>query len=213
VTFADLHDAGRILADSLQHHRSDRHAIVLGIVRGGVPVAFEVARALGLPLDLVLRRTLLQDPSGDSIRAVRVAGTLISHPDLERVARSSGTVEAGFLRDAIEDLTQREAMCRGTRPAPDLAGRTVLLVDNGVRTGKTMRASIQALRSVAPARIVAAVPVGSAEAVRAVGSFADEMICLATPDPFGHVGMYYRRFAVPNEKEIGRLLDECNGDR
>jgi predicted phosphoribosyltransferase len=201
--FDDLGTAGRALALSLEHHRGAGNAIVLGIVRGGVPAAREVANGLGLSFDLVLLRALLQCLSGDLIFAARVAGTLVLDDGLP----ASPSVEATFVVEALEALAQRELLCRGERSPLDVANRTVLLIDNGMRTGRTMSAAVRAVRKLGPSRIVAATPVAAISARAVVGPLADELVCLATPDPFPHVGMYYGNFDVPKDEQIRSLVE------
>jgi predicted phosphoribosyltransferase len=209
VKFADLQSGGRAVAAELEHYRHAENAIVLGIIRGGVAVAFEVARAFELPLDLVLLRRMMERLPGPPVCAARVAGALVLLDDelTAMTGHPPKTVEEIFVADALEELKHREQVCRGSRPAVHIAGKTVLLVDNGMRTGGTMRLAINAVRRLAPARIVAAVPAGSAEAVALVTPLADEMICLWSPQPFGHVGMCYKRFDVGNEQQIVEFLD------
>ena len=184
--FDDLRAGGQALADVLAGHRTDRNAIVLGIVRGGVYAALKVARSLDLSLDLVLGRALIQDPSGDLLRAVCVAGTLVL--DNRCAALPAGSPERAFLDDALSGLAAREALCRGTRVPARIAERTVLLIDNGMRTGQTMAAAIDAVRTMNPARIIATTPVGTASAVALVGALAENVHCLVTPATLGKRG-------------------------
>jgi predicted phosphoribosyltransferase len=205
--FADPRDAGRRLASRLGECAGLEGAVVLGLARGGVPVAFEVARGLGLPLDLVLLRRLLV-PHGilDPVCAVSVAGSLFLDEGLK--ADAAGGAQERFVAAALEEFAARELACRGRRPALALQGRSVLVVDNGIRTGSTMRAALRALRAQGPARIVVAVPVAAPEARAAVEPLADELVCLAWPHPFGHVGIWYADFQRPGEEEIRELLSQ-----
>ena len=202
--FDELRTGGRALADLLATYQSDRDAIVLGIIRGGVYAAVEVARSLDLPVDLVVGRAVLQDPSGDLVRATRIAGTLALDERCD--ALPAGSPERAFLDDTLSVLAAREACCRGARPPARIAGRTVLLIDNGMRTGRTMAAAIQAVRSMDPARIVAATPVGTASAVAHVASLADEVRCVVTAPVLGNVAMAYARFDVPLDSQISAIL-------
>lgn len=207
MKYPDLRSGGVALAAALApYHRAD-DTIVLGIVRGGVALADEVARTLALPLDLVLLRVMMERLPGPPLCAARVAGTLVLDDELRAMANPPVTIEEIFVADALEVFARRELDCRGTRAPASVAGMTVLLVDNGLRTGGTMRAAIRGLRRLGPARIVAAVPVGAEEAVAMVRPLADELICLASPAPFGHVGLWYQRFDVGSEADIRRLLD------
>ena len=209
--FDDLQAGGRALAEVLTAYRTDRDAIVLGIVRGGVYAALEVACALDLPLDLVLRRALFKNASGDLLCAVRAAGTLI--PDERYAGLPPGSPERTFLDDALSQLAAREQVCRGARPPPCLAGRTVLVIDNGIRTGQTMAAAIRAVRTMGPGRIVAAIPAGTPSAVEQVTTLADDLSCLVTSASLGNVAMAYRRFDVPDEARIRDLVDAAASAR
>ncbi len=207
IGFADLRTGGQALAKALAGHHNDRNAVVLGIVRGGVPAAFEVAHALGVVLDVVLVRTLIKRASGEWLRAARVAGTPVMDAPLEALA--TGSIERVVVSEGVRELAEREARCRGARPATCLAGRTVLLIDNGMRTGQTMAAAIRAVRTMNPARIVAAAPVGTPSATTVAGALADQLHCLVTSDMFGNVAMGYRRFDVPDEARCRTLLDRA----
>ena len=203
--FDDLRAGGRALAEVLTEYRTDRDALVLGIVRGGVPAALEVARSLDLPLDHVLGRALLQDASGDLLRATCVAGTLVLDERCDELP--AGSPERAVLDGALSALTAREALCRGTRAPARIAERTVVLIDNGMRTGQTMAAAIRAVRTMSPRRIVAAIPAGTPPAVELVNTMAEESFCLMTSAAFGNVAMAYRRFDVPDESRIRELFD------
>jgi putative phosphoribosyl transferase len=207
MKYADLRSGGVALAAVLTQYRAAENTVVLGIVRGGATLATEVARALGLPLDLVLLRSMMQRLPEPPLCAARVAGTQVLDEELEKIASASETVEGQFVADALAALTERDRACRGNRGERELAGRTVLLVDNGMRTGGTMRNSIRMTRALSPARIISAVPTGSAEAVSMVTPLADEVICLSSPAPYPHVGMFYTRFDVGDEREILAMLD------
>ena len=204
--FDDLRAGGRALADTLTEYGADRDAIVLGIVRGGVYAALEVARSLDVSLDLVLGCALIQDPSGDLLRAVRVAGTVVV--DDRCGALPVGSPERACLEDALSALTARELICRGTRAPARIAGRTVLLVDNGMRTGQTIAVAIRAVRLMDAGRVIAAAPVGAASAVADVARLADEVHCIVTPSVLGNVAMAYLRFDVPLDSEIATIVGQ-----
>jgi len=201
--FADLQSAGNALVSVLEPYRRDRSALVLGIVRGGVPAAFQVAGALDLPLDIVLVRPLVKQTSGDLSRAVRVAGTLVVNDH----GPQHNPVEGVFVAEALATLAAREAACRGTRPPGSIAGRTVLLIDNGMRTGQTMGSALRAVRSLNPGRVVAAVPVSSPSAVALVGDLTDHLHYVIVSPALGNVAMAYERFDVPDEAAIVKMLD------
>jgi putative phosphoribosyl transferase len=208
VTFADLSAGGRELADSLTAYGTDRDALVLGIVRGGVRAAFEVASTLDLPLDILLLKPLMTRAPGELLRATSVAGTLVLDEGCR--ALTPGSVEHLVVGEGVRALRAREAACRGPRPATRIATRTILLVDNGLRTGRTMAAAIRAVRTMNPGRIVAATPVGAASAVALVGALADRLHCLVTPASLGNVAMAYKRFDVPDAAQIRDLLDQMS---
>jgi putative phosphoribosyl transferase len=209
MRFEDARAAGRALAERLTAHARQERATVLAVARGGVAVASEVAKRLGFPLDLLLLRRLLV-PRGpqEPVCAANVAGKTFLDPELP--ARVGAETALGpFVADALSDLESRARACRGARPPADLGGRTVLLVDNGVRTGSTMLAALRALRPQAPARVVAAAPVSAADALASVRDAADGFIYLGTPDPFGHVGLWYANFTRPSDDEIRAMLEEA----
>jgi putative phosphoribosyl transferase len=207
--FSDLRSAGCDLAKALEQFRARKEVIVLGLILGGVPVASEVADRLGLPLDFVLIRRLLAPSGPDSqVCAVNVAGSLVLDQELPPRRAAPESAFDYFLSEALDNLADRERVCRGGRPPVELEQKTLLLVDCGIRTGSTMRAAIRALRKKAPARIIAAVPVTSAEGRTAIEAVADNLICLASPEPFGHVGLWYKDFSRPDDHQIGELLDQ-----
>jgi len=212
--FADPRAAGRALASRLEAY-GGADVIVVAVAHGGVPVAAEVSRRLDAPLDLVLIRRLLVPRGTESqVCAFDVCGTLVVDEELPpRPAVPSNGLDH-FVADALGELARAARACRGARPAlDDLKGKTVLLVDNGIRTGLTMRSAIRALRTLGPSRIVAAVPVAAPESRAFVETVADELICLAWPEPFGHVGVWYKDFARPGEEEIREMLEESERAR
>ncbi len=199
--FADLRDGGRALAQALQSYAGRDDVVVIAIVRGGVPVAAEVASRLGVAYDVLhFQRLLLPRGPESAICAAYVAGTLVVD---EELAQHRG--DAGFelyLTETLDRIARREEVVRGARPPLDLTGKTVLLVDNAIRSGSTMRASIRGVRRRNPARIIAAVPVGAAESREATEALADEVVCLGWPTPFGNAGMWYEKFDVPRDEAL-----------
>ncbi|HEX6623950.1 MAG TPA: phosphoribosyltransferase family protein [Pyrinomonadaceae bacterium] len=220
MRFTDPGAAGRELAEKVEARGSLAGAVVLAVARGGVPVAAEVAKRLRAPLDVVLVRRLLV-PRGpeEPVCAVSVAGALVLDKELaaRRAARDDDDKEnsalESFLAEALREFEARTRACRGDRPPLDLSRRQVLLVDNGVRTGSTLRAVLRALRTREPARVVAAFPVASVEGRASVAAVADESICLATPEPFGHVGLWYANFERQDDRQIAAALDEAERAR
>lgn len=205
--FPDLRSAGRQLARTLEEFTARADVIVLGLARGGVPVAFEVARQLSLPLDFVILRRLLASQDGAApVCAVNVAGTLVLDEQLPPRPTVPQSGFDYFVADALAGLAARARLCRGERPATELAQKTILLVDCGICGGSTMQAAIRAVRSRQPAQIIAAVPVASTEGHAAIEAVADQVICLASPEPFGHVGLWYRDFSRPGDHQVSELL-------
>ena len=213
MRFTDPGGAGRELAKKIETRRDLERAVVLAVARGGVAVAAEVAKRLRAPLDVVLVRRLLV-PRGpeEPVCAVSVAGALVLDEELaaRRAAREGADPALeSFLAEALREFDARVGACRGARSPLDLSRRAVILIDNGVRTGSTLRAVRRALRTREPARVVAAFPVASVAGRASVAAVADETICLATPEPFGHVGLWYADFRRQTDAEIAAALDEA----
>ena len=210
MRFSDLREAGRALASKLDAYGEAGDVAVVGIAHGGVPVAAEVAKRLGATLDVLLIRRLLAPHGPNSLLcAVNVCGHLVLDEQLPPSAAVPETPFDYFVADALEELARQERVCRDGRSALNLAQKTILLVDNGVRTGLTVRAAIRALRVLGPARVVVAVPVAAPESRSFVESLADELLCLAWPEPFGHVGMFYADFTRPDEEQIRETLNQA----
>ena len=205
--FPNLRAAGRELALQLQMYCARADSIVMGIALGGVPVAHEVAIHLRLPFDLVLiRRLLAPHGPGSQICAINVGGSTVIDEELANVTQSAPLQQ--FVEDAIAELKRREQTCRRGRSPINLAARKIILVDCGIRSGSTMKASIGALRTMKPERIIAAVPVASPEGHKVVASLADELVCLAQPQSFGHAGLWYEDFSRPGDDHVGDLLEK-----
>ncbi len=201
--FEDRCDAGRRLLDAIREAQLD-DPIVLALPRGGVPVAAEVSRGLGVPLDvLVVRKLGVPWQPEFAFGAIASGGVRVLNQDVVDCVPGldSDAIEAVVAREARE-LERRERAYRGTRTFPKLAGRTVVIVDDGLATGATMRASVAAVRQLKPARIVVAVPVGSTEAVQTLAREADTVICLLAPPGFRAVGQYYRDFGQTTDAEV-----------
>lgn len=209
AAFADRRDAGRALGARLAGTLPG-DVVVLGLPRGGAVVAAEVATALGAPLDvLVVRKLGLPAQPELAMGAVAAIGDAVETVRTDRVLAAAGVDDATFaaVRDReLAELRRRETAYRGDRPAVDVAGRTVVLVDDGLATGATVRAALQVLAGRRPARTVVAVPVGSSEAVRELGALADEVVCLLSPSSLRSVGGAYGNFAQTSDDEVRRLL-------
>ena len=205
--FANRTDAGRRLAKELQQYANRPDVIVLALPRGGVPIGYEVANALGVPLDVfVVRKIGLPWQEELAMGAVASGGVRVFDRNLIRVAHVSDA-DVERIADAEErELERRERLYRGDRPFPDLNARTVILVDDGLATGASMRAAVAALREEKPARIVVAVPVAAPETCDAFRSIADEIVCAETPEPFQAVGQWYDDFSQTTDDDVKELL-------
>ena len=211
--FEDRVEAGRALARSLFTYRAATDAIVLALPRGGVPVGFEVARALGLPLDvLVVRKLGLPGQPELAMGAIASGGALVLNEDVLRFADGCEADLERVRRREQAELERRERQYRGTRPPLEMAGRTGILVDDGLATGATMEVAVRALRGLGATRIVVAVPVASREARDRIAAVADEVVCLEAPMFFSAVGQWYRDFGQTSDAEVGDLLAQsCCG--
>jgi predicted phosphoribosyltransferase len=214
MSFHDRTDAGRVLAATLlaQQPDLDPAAVVLGLPRGGLPVAAEIAARLGCPLDVFCVRKLRAPGHPELAMGAVASGGVVVRNDT--VIARSGIGEAEF--DAAAqferaELERVERSYRGLRPAVPLAGRTAIVVDDGLATGASARAAVQALRARRPARIVLAVPVGAFDSVRMVG--ADAVCCVEAPRSFGAVSQYYRHFPQVSDTEVAALLRSEPGDQ
>lgn len=205
--FRNRRDAGRRLAAELGTYANRSDVIVLALPRGGVPVGYEVATALGVPLDVfVVRKLGLPWHEELAMGALASGGVRILDDDLIRVARvSTEDIERVTAAEQVE-LERRERRYRGDRPFPELTGKTVLLVDDGLATGSTMRAAVAALRQEAPRRIVVAVPVAAPATCDAFRDIADDIVCAITPEPFRAVGLWYDDFSQTTDEEVHELL-------
>jgi putative phosphoribosyl transferase len=206
--FLDRRDAGVRLAEQLGAHRG-ANTLVLGIPRGGVPVAAEVARALDAELDVIVARKLGAPMQPElAVGAVTADGTRCLNEDIARALGLGGAELARAAAEAMAEAARRERRFRRGAAAPDPTGRTVILVDDGLATGATMRAAARSVRRRRPARLVIAVPVGAPEACEAMRAEADEVVCLARPEPFWAVGTHYVDFGQTTDEEVERLLAE-----
>ncbi len=205
--FRDRVDAGRVLARKLERYRGRPDLLVLALPRGGVPVAFEVARELGAPLDVfVVRKLGMPGHEEYAIGAIASGGVrIINEEAITAFGVTDGEIEAVTAAESIE-LERRERRYRDGRPAPRIAGRTVILVDDGLATGSTMRAAVEALREEGPARLVVAVPTAAPETCQEIGRLVDDMVCAMTPEPFYAVGLWYDDFGQTTDEEVHDLL-------
>lgn len=212
--FRDRTDAGRALAADLAAYAGRDDVLVLALPRGGVPVGHEVARALGAPLDVFIVRKLgVPGHEELAMGAIASGGVRVLN---EGVVQSLGIppsiIDQVAAREQAE-LERREREYRAGRPAPDVRGRTVILVDDGLATGATMRAAVQALRLRGPARVVVAVPVSAEESREEFRQRVDEIVCSRTPSPFYGVGMWYEDFSQTTDAEVHELLARAQRER
>jgi putative phosphoribosyl transferase len=204
--FADRREAGQALARRLAAY-TDTDAVVLGLPRGGVPVAFEVAAALHVPLDvLVVRKLGFPGHAEFAMGAIASGGVRVMNDEIPPDSLPAPSVIDRVAREEQHELERRERAYRGHRALTPVAGRLVLLVDDGLATGTTMRAAVRAIRALQPGRVVVAVPVASAQACEALGAVADEVVCLSTPEPFTAVGLWYDDFPQTSDDEVAALL-------
>ncbi|MGH7481006.1 MAG: phosphoribosyltransferase [Longimicrobiales bacterium] len=205
--FRDRSEAGRLLAEALAEFRGDPALIVLGLPRGGVPVAAEVAKGLDSPLDIFLVRKLgLPSHPELAMGALASGGAVVLNDDVVDAYRVPQEVIEDVARDEVQELERRERVYRGDRPRPDLAGRTVILVDDGLATGASMRAAAVAARQQRPARLIIAVPVGAPATCATLREVADDVVCLRMPARFDAVGLWYQDFDQTSDEEVVRLL-------
>jgi predicted phosphoribosyltransferase len=208
--FADREEAGRALATRLEAWRARPDAVVLGLPRGGVPVAFEVASALGLPLDvLVVRKLGLPSQPELAMGAIASGGALVVNDEVLRyLPRGGEAFEAVRAREQRE-LERREREFRGRRPPLEPRGKAVILVDDGLATGATMEAAVRSMQSLGARPVVVAVPVASVEARDRIAAVADEVVCLEAPEFFSAVGQWYRDFQQTSDAEVSALLQRA----
>jgi putative phosphoribosyl transferase len=205
--FRNRSDAGRVLAAKLAAYAKRPDVIVLALPRGGVPVAFEVAQALETPLDVFLVRKLgVPGHEEYALGAIATGGVRVINQDVVRGLRiPPATIDAIAVREQ-QELERRERLYRGDRPGPDVRGRTVILVDDGLATGATMYAAVKALRQQGAGRVVVAVPIAPPETCEELRKAVDDIICAVTPEPFHAVGLWYEDFSQTTDDEVRDLL-------
>lgn len=212
--FRDRRDAGKRLAEELHRYANRPDVMVLALPRGGVPVGFEVATALDSPLDVfVVRKLGLPWHEELAMGALARGGVRILDEDLIRAAGVSEEEVQRVTATEQRELERRERQYRGARPFPNLTGKTVILVDDGLATGYTMRAAVAALRQEGPARVIVAVPVAARETCAAFRDIADDIVCAVTPEPFHAVGLWYDDFSQTTDDEVRDLLDRSRSAR
>ncbi|HEY8203544.1 MAG TPA: phosphoribosyltransferase [Pyrinomonadaceae bacterium] len=207
MIYRDRIDAGQQLAARLSDYANRDDVLVLALPRGGVPVAYEVAKALHAPLDIFLVRKLgVPGHEELAMGAISTGGVRVINADVVDYLRIPARVVDAVVDAELRELERRERLYRGSRAEPDVSGKTLILVDDGLATGSTMRAAVEALRQQNPARIVVAVPVSAAQTCDEYRMGVDEIICAQTPEPFMGVGMWYRDFSQTTDEEVREIL-------
>jgi putative phosphoribosyl transferase len=211
--FKDRRDAGRRLAGKLSRFKDER-PVVFALPRGGVPVGYEISRSLRAPLDVCVSRKLgAPDQPEFGIGAVAAGGVRVLNEDVVRRLGISDDYIERITAQEIAEVSRRLRYFRGDRPEPDVAGRTAILVDDGLATGVTARAAVEALRSRSPRRLVLAAPVCAAQTAGLLRPTVDELVCLQSPKDLGAIGFWYRNFEQTSDEEVVELLERARSER
>jgi predicted phosphoribosyltransferase len=206
--FRDRADAGRQLARALSAYAGRSDVLVLALPRGGVPVAYEVAQALGAPLDVfVVRKLGVPGHEELAMGAIASGGVRVINDDVVQALAIPDHTVNRIAAQEQQELARREQAYRGTRPAPQVQGRVVILVDDGLATGATMRAAVAAVQQQVPARVVVGAPVAAPEVCAEFARLVDDVVCIATPEPFHGVGIWYDSFSQTTDDQVRRLLE------
>jgi len=207
--FQDRHEAGQLLAEELDFLKGRKDVIILAIPRGGVVVGYEVAKALGAPLEVYITHKIGAPYNPElAIGAVASDGGVVLDGNLTaQLGVPDGYIEAETKRQR-EEIKRRMTKYQGERPPPELEGKTVVLVDDGVATGATTLVAVRALKKQKPAELILAIPVGPPDTIAGLRREADRVVCLATPEPFWAIGRFYIDFSQTSDEEVIALLDE-----
>lgn len=210
MRFENRTEAGRKLAEELASYGGEKNLLILALPRGGVPVAFEVAKALRAPLDVfVVRKLGVPGQEELAMGAIASGGVQVLNEEVISHLGIFDEVIARVSANEQQELERREFTYRSGRAAPEIAGKTVILVDDGLATGATMRAAVEAVRAQRPRKLIVAVPTGTPETCGLLKRMVDKVICLITPVPFGGVGAWYRDFSQTSDREVQQLLKEA----
>jgi putative phosphoribosyl transferase len=213
MIYRNRSEAGKHLAAQLAKYANRDDVLVLALPRGGVPVGFEVARALRAPLDIFLVRKLgVPGHEELAMGAISTGGVRVLNDDVVNYLQIPGDVIEAIAQVEVRELERRERAYRDDRPEPNVQGKTIILVDDGLATGSTMRAAAAALRQQNPARIVVAVPVSAPKTCDEYRMGVDEIVCANTPEPFLGVGQWYRDFSQTTDGEVRELLDKAQAN-
>ena len=214
MIFTNRQEAGRVLAERLGKYANREDVVVLGVPRGGVPVAFEVASALGVPLDIfVLRKLGVPGHEELAFGAIGSGGARVLNTDVVNKLGVSEQEIAVATKEEARELERRERLYRGNRPPLNVEGFTVILVDDGIATGASLRVAIQALRKLKPAALVVATPVAPRTTYHSLRQEVDDLVCARIPDPFYGVGQFYEDFSQVSDEEVIALLERAQGPR
>jgi putative phosphoribosyl transferase len=209
--FLNRREAGRELARQLLQYADHSDVIILALPRGGVPVAYQVALALKAPLDvLIVRKLGLPGREELAIGAIASGGIQILNQDIVHALDIDQSIINSVLQQELQELARREESYRGNRPAPEIKDHTVIIIDDGLATGASMRAAVMGVRTQSPARIVVAVPAAAPQAIDLLQTEVDEIVYVIAPDPFDGVGKWYEDFSQTTDEEVSSLLDNAN---
>ena len=208
--FRDRAHAGQVLAEKLIDYRLRPEIVVLGLPRGGIPVAFEVAQFLHAPMDVFLVRKIgVPGREELALGAIASGGAIVLNPDVLAISRLNRSEIDTLIGHEEDELRRREEAYRGDRPSPSLRDKVVILVDDGLATGASMKAAISALRKYSPQKVIVAVPVAAPETSDEVSRLVDEIVCAFIPNPFFAVGIWYDDFSQTSDEEVKELLERA----
>lgn len=210
MIYSDRREAGKVLASKLMKYKDRADVLILALPRGGVPVAYEVAKSLNVPLDIFLVRKLgVPGHEEFAMGAIATGGIRVLNDDAVEYLNIPESVIDAIAAEELSELRRRERAYRGDRPEPDVQGKTVILVDDGLATGSTIRAAAQALRQQGPEKTVVAVPVSAPQTCDEYRIGVDEIVCAVTPEPFLGVGRWYDDFSQTSDEEVHDLLERA----